>query len=274
MHRRETVSAVLGAAGRDARNGRRPQGPRGRAGHHENGDQKVRETANAVDQQSFPQVQRQTGVRTAGEKLVVCRVCRPVGWSVWRAFPGAIITRREEEEEVCVWSEEYAAASVVLFTARGGGYRFFSGKYVKRFVVIFVLLFFFLRISVARKYANFRHDTGGLSEQQQRRKNTRTKNVRPEKNNLSVVRTKYKFLSITHTHICIIHAFVRIESAAVERVFIMCVCVCVLTKEKYRNQPRYIRVTEILKSDFRFSRHRVAAYYYYSYEINVVKLRK
>lgn len=61
MHRPETVSAVFGVAGGRSRHRGWPQVSGGRARRHEVHDQKVRQTADPVDKQPFPQAQRQTG---------------------------------------------------------------------------------------------------------------------------------------------------------------------------------------------------------------------
>jgi len=61
VHRSETVPAVPGVAGRQSRHRGWPQVSGRRARCHEVHDQKVCQTADAVDQQPFSQTQRQTG---------------------------------------------------------------------------------------------------------------------------------------------------------------------------------------------------------------------
>jgi len=64
VHRPETVPAVPGVAGRRPRHRGWPQVSGGRARRHEVHDEKIRQTADPVDQQPFPQAQRQTGDMT------------------------------------------------------------------------------------------------------------------------------------------------------------------------------------------------------------------
>lgn len=61
MHRRETVPAVPGAVGGQSPHGEGSQGFGRRPDRHEIRDQKIRETSDAMDKQSFPQIRRQTG---------------------------------------------------------------------------------------------------------------------------------------------------------------------------------------------------------------------
>lgn len=61
MHRCETVPAIPRAAGRRSPVGRGPRGAGGSGDRHEVCDEKVRQAADALDQQPFPQDQRQTG---------------------------------------------------------------------------------------------------------------------------------------------------------------------------------------------------------------------
>lgn len=61
VHRCKTVPTVLGVVGRESSNGRGPRGPARSPDRDEVRDQKIRQAANTMDQQSFRQAERQTG---------------------------------------------------------------------------------------------------------------------------------------------------------------------------------------------------------------------